>query len=744
MSHYLRLASLALSITLLSGCQAKKEQEEVTKTEVTSTVTDVEENKKRVDKVLEPRSFTASKKSILTQAYLRDVLPDSSFAYVRIPNPWALTGVPVGNIFDKGVASQPYVDAVSSIREGFAANVMPELPDDARVIISLLLQHTTSAIEAALVVAEVKDGEPNKKVNIPNLLVTVAVDYKNAGALNTLLDTLVAKEAMLTLEKHIEPNASGIISGPGVKAHIKLDTANSRLHILIGNELQTSSIDETLKKLVANPKHPMRPFEKEIDASGQGIFYWMDPREILTLASAMGKQREAAPLMMMGANSIKSIAMGLGSSGGINRYKVLMDMPRAGFRAMIPAIENTPEFKLAGQASMVAVVGLPSKSDYLSYESMAAAATPPQKMEEYYNIKEKFSEKAGIEIEDLFDILGQDISFVFDEAGFYTAVRLKNAEKFNTMLTQLVEKFELKYEKRTITGQQYHHLRVPSFDSVIFSEFEKKSPNDKDIRLIKRFMGVSGHLFWQQEGDYLITASLPQILMDRHYAAEQVSVAEWFKEKQRINPEGALLMASMRNKGVPAFMYQLKLSILNYLGEVVGRPIDLFSLPSSREIGLPKEGAYSFKLTSNETQLAFELSFESNPAEILMAGNGYAGIAIAGILASIAMPAFNDYTLRAEVAGGLLAAKSVVSLLELYKIENGKFPSQQEAESIDQSGWRHDAYQISIDDNGNIDVEFKNKNLSSGIKLLKPIDGRITWKCQSNMNKKNLPAGCRF
>ena len=234
MSKYLRLASLAISITLLSGCQGKKEQAVETKMDEPSAVTAVEENKKRVDKVLEPRSFTASKKSILTQAYLRDLLPDSSFAYLRIPNPWALTGVPVGNIFDKGVASQPYVDAVSSIREGFAANVMPELPDDARVIISLLLQHTTSAIEAALVVAEVKDGEPNKKVNIPNLLVTVAVDYKNAGALNTLLDTLVAKEAMLTLEKHIEPNASGIISGPGVKAHIKLHHhQNVILHRLV-------------------------------------------------------------------------------------------------------------------------------------------------------------------------------------------------------------------------------------------------------------------------------------------------------------------------------------------------------------------------------------------------------------------------------------------------------------------------------------------------------------------------------
>ncbi len=739
MSNYLRLASLIISITLLSGCQGKKEQE----AEADSAVTAVEASKTIVDKVLKSRSFTASSKSILTKSFLKDVLPDSSFAYVRIPNPWALTGVPVGNVFDKGVASQPYVDAVSSIKEGFATNVMPDFPDDARVFLGLLLQHTTSAVEAALVVPNVKDGEANEKVNIPNLLVTAGVDYKNAGALNTLLDTLAAKEAMFTLEKHIEADASGILNGPALKIHIKLDTAKSRLFVLIGSELQANSIDETLKPLVANPKHAMKTFENEIDASGQGIFFWMDPRKILTLASAMGKQREAAPLMMMGVNSMKNVAMGLGSSGGINRYKVLMDMPRSGFRAMIPVIENPPTFKLAGEASLVVVLGLPNKSDYLSYESMAAAAVTPQKMEEYYNLKEKFSEKAGVEVEDLFDILGQDISFVFDEAGYYTAIRLKDANKFNVVLTQLVEKFELKYEKRTVSGQEYHHLRVPSFESAAFTEFEKKSGTSKDRHWLKHFMGVSGHLFWQQEGDYLITASLPQILMDRHYATQRMSVNEWFTKKQRMNPEGALLMASMRNKGVPAFMYQLKLSILNYLGEVVDRPIDLFSLPSSREIGLPKEGAYGFKLTSNQTQLAFELSFESNPAEILMAGNGYAGIAIAGILASIAMPAYSDYILRAEVAGGLATAKNVVSLLELYKIENGEFPTQQEAESIDQSSWGHDKYQISIDENGNIDVKFKNKGLSSGLKLLKPIEGEITWKCQSSIGKKNLPAVCR-
>jgi hypothetical protein len=58
MSNYLRLASLIISITLLSGCQGKKEQE----AEADSAMTAVEASKTIVDKVLKSRSFSASSK----------------------------------------------------------------------------------------------------------------------------------------------------------------------------------------------------------------------------------------------------------------------------------------------------------------------------------------------------------------------------------------------------------------------------------------------------------------------------------------------------------------------------------------------------------------------------------------------------------------------------------------------------------------------------------------------------------
>ena len=118
-----------------------------------------------------PREIVVSQKVLVEESYLREVLPSSALAYARIPNSWSLTGIPVGNVFDKAMGSKTYVDAVISIRDGLSNTILPELPEEARILGELFLQNSRSPIEAMLV----PSFEQSKL--IPNILITTKVNF---------------------------------------------------------------------------------------------------------------------------------------------------------------------------------------------------------------------------------------------------------------------------------------------------------------------------------------------------------------------------------------------------------------------------------------------------------------------------------------------------------------------------------------------------------------------------------------
>ncbi|MCF6189766.1 MAG: hypothetical protein L3J51_04740 [Cocleimonas sp.] len=632
MGNTFRIALLS-SCALLASCQKSNDKGD------TSI-----ENVKSVSQVLKPRSVEASTKHFLGASYLRDVLPESAYVYARIPNIFSVAGGSVGNVFDKALNSKSYVESLDSIKEGFEKEIIPDLPENAKAFYALLVAHITSPIEIMAMTPAVAKESP-----FPNVLLSVGVNFKDVESFNTLLADIAEQVPKMSVTKPLQTDGVGELKLDKITAHLKLDLATQRLFILGGMSLQETSLSETLTLLKPNSTHAMKALENDIDASGQGLFVWADPQKLLSIANSMGAQRQLAPLAMLGVNSMKNIAAGVGTSKGINRAKFILDMPATGFRGYIPTIKDAPSFKLAGKTDFMVTLGLPSKADFVGLESSIVATLSSKESEKYYKFKKLFAEKAGIELEEILDIYGQDMSIVSGDLGTYTAIRLRNLEKFNSVVAGLVKKYDLKYETRTISGQVYHHLVNSTFEKMAMESWDKNASteNTAEYKLLSRFLAVPYHSYWQIEGDYLLIATLPQVLMERHYT-DQMLANEWLEKEQRMDPKGALLLASLRNRGVPAAMYRAKLALLAYLGDAVDRPVDLFSLPTASEANLPKEGAYGMKITSSENQLALELSFESNPAEMLFAGNSMAPIMVVGILSAIAVPAYEDYQKKAR------------------------------------------------------------------------------------------------
>ena len=128
-------------------------------------------------------------------------------------------------------------------------------------------------------------------------------------------------------------------------------------------------------------------------------------------------------------------------------------------------------------------------------------------------------------------------------------------------------------------------------------------------------------------------------------------------------------------------------------------------------------------------------------------------VAIIGILAAIAIPAYQDYTIRAQVTEGMnLASGAKTAMSEFYNT-NGSFASSNASYGLANAADIGNNYvsQVSAG-NGTIQARFSGPNVNQTIsgKILElsavTSAGAIDWVCGSSgttVPNKYLPSTCR-
>ena len=125
-------------------------------------------------------------------------------------------------------------------------------------------------------------------------------------------------------------------------------------------------------------------------------------------------------------------------------------------------------------------------------------------------------------------------------------------------------------------------------------------------------------------------------------------------------------------------------------------------------------------------------------------------VAIIGILAAIAIPAYQDYTIRAQVSEGLNLAGGAKAAVSEYTMDRGTFPTTNDQAGISASTDITGKYVASVGNvSGLITVTYggdAHATLSGDALLLSATTnaGSIEWVCKSNnIADKHLPAACR-
>jgi len=128
-------------------------------------------------------------------------------------------------------------------------------------------------------------------------------------------------------------------------------------------------------------------------------------------------------------------------------------------------------------------------------------------------------------------------------------------------------------------------------------------------------------------------------------------------------------------------------------------------------------------------------------------------VAIIGILAAIAIPAYQDYTIRAQVSEGLNLAGGAKAAVTEYSQDRGSFPSDNATAGISDATDIKGKYvsQVAVGGSGVVTVTFGSgaHSVIDGKTIqLAPANntGSVEWACSSSgasIANKHLPAACR-
>ena len=131
-------------------------------------------------------------------------------------------------------------------------------------------------------------------------------------------------------------------------------------------------------------------------------------------------------------------------------------------------------------------------------------------------------------------------------------------------------------------------------------------------------------------------------------------------------------------------------------------------------------------------------------------------VAIIGILAAIALPAYQDYTARAQISEAITLSDGQKAAVTEYYADKGEFPTSNALAGVANASTIKGKYvtSVTISKGGVITALMNSTGVADGVKgasiVLTPEaqSGAVTWTCKATKSNaaladKYIPAACR-
>jgi hypothetical protein len=564
---------------------------------------------------------------------LRHRVPTDVMAYLRVPGPFAMLMAQRGKGIEKVVTDPRVTSALDAIRSAFVAQVEAMPPDSREPLSTLLVGHLTSPIEAVVMLV------PVKKRPQPVGLVTMQLDLTTVADVNELINGLVLTAPGLSYLSPMTPGNNGVLSYAGVAAAINFDPA-TRVLSLVGGTALSQDVIAKLLNLPPNPTHPMKAAEGRVDDTGFGLFAWINAQRMMPFAQMGMPPPLLVQLEQWGLLATRSISIGMGTANSSGKMRLELDVPRTKLLGLLPTASRDISIQSSGEPGMAVVVnGL--ETDLVGQsEQLLTKLAGPAEAAKFRAQLDKLTNQAGFALEDVLAALGPDSVGFSDSVGEYYAISIRDRKKLTSLLSTIGGRADTSLRRIKTGNVTVHHLHISS------AETDTAGTNPYQAMLAA---AGNAHLYWVEEDDYLVFSSVPQTLRDRYRRPPSYAVNDWLERNAGGDVNAAALLLSARFDNVPRFIYAQYIAGIQILGDMTGAQIDIFSLPSASELGLPPDGGLSVAFNMGANEIALEASFDGTPFDALAAPSAAGAVAVVGMLAAVAIPAYHDYTTRARV-----------------------------------------------------------------------------------------------
>lgn len=648
----------------------------------------------------------------IADPWLRRQLPAGTISYQRIPHPLGLLAIPKGNTFDAALGSEANIDNLIAIQQAFVGNLGAELPP----------VRWFDALRSPIEIAAA--GLP-----APSAMLGATLRFRANADFEAFIDEL-GEFAPVALAGPLDEEGFGQLVGAPVPILLHFDDATGRLALYTGMVADPAAFASLLEPPAGGGDHAMHALEAQIDDSGQGLFAWVDAASALPMGAAFMPPDLLQSLNAAGIDRMRALAVGTGVANGKGRLKLVADLGSGDATRPLPVLSNEITATAVGEIRKLFLLSLPGADELTRLEAAILATLPPESADGWAEAKAAFTELSGTSLEEVLSALGPELMVFSDDVGDVFAMHVRDRALLDGILERWAAAFGVPIESREVGGATIRYWELPGTFGIP-PEAQQEAP------FVDVLTRMRNRIYWVADGDYLYLAGTPQVLIDRIDAGADVSIAAWLDETQRFDVSSSLLAATGTVERLPRTMYNAYVGVMQTFADVAGAEYDIWAMPTANQLGLPERGSLGLAVNLGEPYVSVELSYESHPLELVFGGGGMAAVAAVGIAAAIAMPAYQDYTIRAQVSEGLNLAAGPRSAVAAAWTETGQAPADRAAAGMTPDGGdTQGAYVAGLDVvDGEIVIRYGNQAhaMIAGTTLtLTPYateDGSIEWRC---------------